>query len=189
MKRLIFLFSVILIAVLITAALENTGPLNKFKLAADTIPVKNFIKPKYWFGEDKVTYDILISSPRTGIAAYKKRDSAWVVYDSAWALKQLFYFAEQQLSCSTARNYSSDDTLRAAITNYVTQNLSKEWIAGWRIGRSVWSLHLTDAYNKTTSNYVFEYKLLSNRLYYSEDYYIEVDKNYFIWQWFNLYKK
>lgn len=45
---------------------------------------------------DGIYYDVAIGSPKTGRVAYKKRDSAWVILDSAETLKQLLYMVDQQ---------------------------------------------------------------------------------------------
>ena len=42
-----------------------------------------------------VWYDVWISSPN-GCAAYKKRDSAWVIFDSVETFKRLLFMAELQ---------------------------------------------------------------------------------------------
>lgn len=41
-------------------------------------------------------YDVMVQSPKKGMVAYKKRDSTWVILDSAEALKMLLWSAEQQ---------------------------------------------------------------------------------------------
>lgn len=43
-----------------------------------------------------IYYDVYISSPEKGRVAYKKRDSAWVITDSAETLKMLLFQMEQQ---------------------------------------------------------------------------------------------
>lgn len=73
----------------------------------DTIPVKPKDVQFTWWTKGKmdsahytlthgIYYDVMISSPKKGIVAYKKRDSAWVILDSAEAFKRLLWMVEQQ---------------------------------------------------------------------------------------------
>src|SRR5436190_12424650 len=95
LAAMLFYMKYLLIALMVFSFGCDMGPRfdeeqYKFYLKADTIPFKNIFDSSNFAVINKSMieyYDIMINSPQKGRVAYKKRDSAWVVLDSAETFK------------------------------------------------------------------------------------------------------